>query len=59
LKAEELEHELTHRENMLKMLQFNQDRQEKGIINIPSYTSCPGLKHGVQQTNTFNVQSNE
>ncbi len=27
LKAEELEHELTHRENMLKMLQFNQDRQ--------------------------------
>lgn len=44
---------------MLKMLQFNQDRQEKGIINIPSYTSCPGLKHGVQQTNTFNVQSNE
>lgn len=59
LKAEELEHELTHRENMLKMLQFNQDRQEKGIINIPSYTSCPGLKHGAQQPHTFNVQSNE
>lgn len=56
-KAEELEHELTHRENMLKMLQFNQDRQAKGIINIPSYSSCPGLKHGAQPT--FNVQSSE
>ncbi len=54
MKAEELDHELTHRENMLKMLQFNQDRQDRGINNLPSYTSCPGLKHP-----NLNVQSGE
>ena len=33
LKAEELEHELIHRENMLKMLQFNKDNKEKATCN--------------------------
>jgi uncharacterized protein (DUF3084 family) len=47
-KAEELEHELTHRENMLKMLQFNHDRKGFGAVGegpLPVYTSCPGLKN--------------
>ncbi len=40
--AEEMEHELTHRENMLKMLQFNHDRKEIGDVgSLPIYTSCP------------------
>lgn len=44
-KLEEFEHELTHRENMLKMLQFNHDKKGLGITGLlPSYTSCPGLK---------------
>ena len=44
-RLEEFEHELTHRENMLKMLQFNQDKKGLGIAGLlPSYTSCPGLK---------------
>lgn len=47
LKAEELEHELIHRENMLKMLIFNKEHKEKqteagGLL--PPYTSCPNLK---------------
>ena len=47
LKAEELEHELIHRENMLKMLQFNKNTRDKanhaaGVL--PPYTSCPNLK---------------
>ena len=33
LKAEELEHELIHRENMLKMLQFNKDNKDKATCN--------------------------
>ena len=47
-KAEELEHELTHRENMLKMLQFNHDRKGLGAVGegpLPVYTSCPSLKN--------------
>ena len=47
LKAEELEHELIHRENMLKMLQFNKDTKDKANNNtglLPPYTSCPNLK---------------
>lgn len=46
-KAEELEHELTHRENMLKMLQFNHESKGFGSSTdgpMPVYTSCPGLK---------------
>lgn len=44
-RLEEFEHELTHRENMLKMLQFNHDKKGMGITGLlPSYTSCPGLK---------------
>jgi hypothetical protein len=49
-KLEEFEHELTHRENMLKMLQFNHDKRGLGIAGLlPSYTSCPGLKNPMQQ----------
>ena len=43
IRAEELDHELNHRENMLKMLKFSKDQQTSGI-NIPPYTSCPALK---------------
>ena len=47
LKAEELDHELVHRENMLKMLQYNKEHRDK-ITNggglLPPYTSCPNLK---------------
>lgn len=46
MKAEELDHELKHRENMLKMLQYNQEMKDRGISGLPKYTSCPGLKHG-------------
>ena len=56
MRTEELEHELIHRDNMLKMLQFNKDHKEK--VNhagglLPPYTSCPNLKmenlaHGIQ-----------
>lgn len=47
LKAEELEHELIHRDNLLKMLQFNKEHKDKmkdtgGLL--PPYTSCPNLK---------------
>ena len=52
LKAEELEHELIHRENMLKMLQFNKDNKDKATCNqgiLPAYTSCPNLKMDNQQ----------
>ena len=46
-RAEELEHELIHRENMLKMLIFNKEHKDKqrdtgGLL--PPYTSCPNLK---------------
>lgn len=47
-KSEELEHEVTHRENMLKMLQFNHERKWMGALDeglLPVYTSCPGLKN--------------
>jgi hypothetical protein len=47
LQAEELEHELVHRENMLKMLIFNKENKDKGKEAggyIPPYTSCPNLK---------------
>lgn len=46
LQAEELEHELVHRENMLKMLIFNKENKDKGKDGgyIPPYTSCPNLK---------------
>ena len=47
LRAEELDHELIHRENMLKMLLYNKEHKEKqrdagGLL--PPYTSCPNLK---------------
>lgn len=47
LKTEELEHELIHRENLLKMLIFNKEHKDKqrdttGLL--PPYTSCPNLK---------------
>lgn len=47
LKNEELEHELIHRENMLKMLLFNKehkDKQREAGGLLPPYTSCPNLK---------------
>ena len=57
-KAEDLEHELSHRENMLKMLQFNHDRKGMRLMGegpIPVYTSCPGLKNQMNNTQ-INVQ---
>ena len=60
-KAEDLEHELTHRENMLKMLQFNHDRKGMGFMGegpIPVYTSCPGLKNQMNNTQN-NVQETQ
>ena len=60
-KAEDLEHELTHRENMLKMLQFNHDRKGMGLMGegpIPVYTSCPGLKNQMNNTQN-NVQETQ
>jgi hypothetical protein len=48
MQAEELEHELVHRENMLKMLIFNKDNRDKSWFefgsHVPPYTSCPNLK---------------
>ena len=48
MKAEELEHELVHRDNMLKMLIFNKENRDKTTTDfggfIPPYTSCPNLK---------------
>jgi len=52
-----LEHELAHRENMLKMLIFNKENREKGWnevgAHVPPYTSCPNLKK-----ENFNRQTN-
>lgn len=57
LQAEELEHELTHRENMLKMLIFNKENRDRGWnempTHVPPYTSCPNLKK-----ENFNRQTN-
>lgn len=57
MQAEELEHELAHRENMLKMLIFNKENRDKGWNEMPShvppYTSCPNLKK-----ENFNRQTN-
>lgn len=48
MQAEELEHELVHRENMLKMLIFNKENRDKSWTefggHVPPYTSCPNLK---------------
>ena len=48
LQAEELEHELIHRENMLKMLIFNKENRDKNYSElhgqVPPYTSCPHMK---------------
>eukprot|EP00347_Sterkiella_histriomuscorum_P011090 403373790 len=43
IRAEELEHELDHREKMLQMLKFNREQAQTGI-NVPPYSSCPALK---------------
>ena len=44
-RAEELEHELTHRDNMLKMLKFQKENKDLNgnYVDgpIPPYTSCP------------------
>lgn len=48
MQAEELEHELVHRENMLKMLIYNKENRDKFHpdvgSSVPPYTSCPNLK---------------
>ncbi|CDW87188.1 UNKNOWN [Stylonychia lemnae] len=43
IRAEELEHELDHREKMLQMLKFNREAGATDV-NVPPYSSCPALK---------------
>ena len=43
IRADELEHELEHRDKMLQILKFNKEQQNTEI-NIPPYSSCPALK---------------
>ena len=43
IRAEELDHELDHRERMLQMLKFSKEQQNSDI-NVPPYSSCPALK---------------
>jgi len=43
IRADELEHELGHREKMLSMLRFAKDSQVTDV-NVPPYSSCPALK---------------
>jgi hypothetical protein len=40
VRATEFEHELTHRENKLNMLKFNDKQNVAGVGGVPAYTSC-------------------